>query len=69
MICTYEVRIFIKYKIHKNIKTAFVTTAVVLTAEQKDKISINIVNNNVTFNEDLSFTYDVPEGYEQLFID
>ncbi|WP_313808137.1 DUF4292 domain-containing protein [Flavobacterium sp.] len=59
----------VQYPAYKESTNGIFPTEIVIGAEQKDKVSINIVYNNVTFNEDLSFTYDVPEGYEQLFID
>ena len=36
--------------------------------QQKGKVNISIDYNSVTFNEDLSFPYSVPEGYERIFI-
>jgi hypothetical protein len=36
--------------------------------QQKGKVNISIDYNTVTFNEDLSFPYSVPEGYERIFI-
>ncbi|MES2747164.1 MAG: DUF4292 domain-containing protein [Bacteroidota bacterium] len=41
-----------------------------IDAFHKDKkTTINIDYKNVTFNEELSFPYSVPEGYERLFIE
>ena len=37
--------------------------------QTKNKTNININYTNVTFNEDISFPYSVPEGYERIFID
>jgi hypothetical protein len=36
--------------------------------QQQKKTDITIAYNSVTFNEELSFPYSVPEGYERLFI-
>lgn len=36
--------------------------------QKKGKTEISIEYNTVTFNEDLSFPYSVPEGYERIFI-
>ncbi len=36
--------------------------------QKKDKTNINIDYNTVTLNEDLSFPYSVPKGYERIFI-
>jgi hypothetical protein len=37
--------------------------------QKKGKTNINIEYKNATFNEELSFPYSVPEGYERIFID
>ncbi len=36
--------------------------------QKKGKTEISIDYNSVTFNEDLSFPYSVPDGYDQIFI-
>jgi len=38
-------------------------------SQPKGKIKINIDYNSATFNEDLSFPYSVPEGYDRISID
>lgn len=40
----------------------------IIATQPKDTINIDINYKNITFNEDLSFPYSVPEGYEQIFI-
>jgi len=35
---------------------------------KRRKTTITIDYNNVTFNEELSFPYSVPEGYERISI-
>lgn len=37
--------------------------------QQKGKTNIDIEYKTVTFNEDLSFPYSVPQGYERIYID
>ncbi len=37
--------------------------------QKKGKTNISIDYRTVTFNEDLTFPYSVPEGYERIFID
>lgn len=37
--------------------------------QNESKTNIEIEYKNVTFNEDLSFPYNVPEGYERIYID
>jgi transcriptional regulator len=41
---------------------------IIQAIQKKDKTNINIDYNTVTFNEELSFPYSVPNGYEQIFI-
>lgn len=36
--------------------------------QKKGKTEISIDYNSVTFNEDLSFPYSVPDGYDRIFI-
>ena len=36
--------------------------------QEKGKTNINIDYNSISFNEELSFPYSVPEGYERIFI-
>lgn len=44
-------------------------TGVIVEALQKGaKTNINIDYNSITFNEELSFPYSVPEGYERIYI-
>jgi len=44
-------------------------SGIVIDATQsKGKTNINIEYNSVTFNDELSFPYSVPDGYERIFI-
>ena len=36
--------------------------------QTKGKTTITVDYNSITFNEDLSFPYDVPDGYDRIFI-
>ncbi|HNP31895.1 MAG TPA: DUF4292 domain-containing protein [Flavobacterium sp.] len=36
--------------------------------QKKGKTTIEIEYNSITFNEDLSFPYNVPDGYDRIFI-
>ena len=38
------------------------------TTQEKGKNNISIDYNTVSFNEELTFPYNVPEGYERIFI-
>jgi hypothetical protein len=41
-----------------------------INAKQNDnKTNIDIEYKSISFNEDLSFPYNVPEGYERIYID
>lgn len=44
------------------------TALIIEAAQEKGKTNINIDYNTVSFNEELSFPYSVPEGYERIFI-
>ena len=59
----------INYPSYKESPKGFMPLEIAIEAHQKEKVSIQIGYNSFTFNENLSFTYDVPEGYEQIFID
>ena len=59
----------IQYPAHSNYPQAVLPAAIKIEAQQKDKVSIDIQYTSVKFDEKLTFPYDVPEGYEQIFID
>jgi Domain of unknown function (DUF4292) len=57
------------YPNYKEYPLASLPEAVQIEAvQEKGKTNINIDYNSVTFNEELSFPYSVPEGYERIFI-
>jgi hypothetical protein len=60
----------VEYPDYKDYGKAVMPTAVVVEAlQKKGKANISIQYNSITFNEELSFPYSVPEGYERVFID
>lgn len=59
----------INFPAHKEYPKAILPADIKIDAEQKDKVHIRIEYNSVTFDEDLSFPYSVPEGYDQIFLD
>ncbi|MNJ99368.1 hypothetical protein D3C87_171440 [compost metagenome] len=59
----------IQYPAHKEYPKAVLPASIKIEAEQKDTVTINVEYNSVTFDEDLTFPYDVPEGFDQIFID
>ncbi len=59
----------ITYPSHAQYNTIILPTALLIEAQQeKSKNNINISYNSVTFDEDFSIPYSVPEGYKQIFI-
>ena len=60
----------VNYPSHKQYAQGTLPVAIFIQAFQdKGKTDINIEYNAVTFDEELSFPYSVPEGYERIFID
>ena len=59
----------VTYPGHTEYPQAIVPVAVKIEAEQKDKVNIDIEYASVKFDEKLSFPYEVPEGYEQIFVE
>jgi hypothetical protein len=58
------------YPDYKKYDEMILPLSLAIDARQKEnKTNINIEYKNVTFNEDLSFPYNVPEGYERIYID
>jgi hypothetical protein len=49
-------------------QVALPTSIIIEAAGKNNKTNINIDYTNVTFNEELSFPYSVPDGYERIFI-
>ena len=59
----------IVYPNYSDINQIAMPTNIIIDAVQnKGTTNITIDYNTITFNEDLSFPYSVPEGYEQIFI-
>jgi hypothetical protein len=59
----------IAYPSHREYPKGVLPTAINIQAQQKDNVTLNIEYNTVTFDENLTFPYEVPEGYDQIFID
>lgn len=59
----------IQYPAYKEYPKAVLPAVIKIDAEQNDTVTIDIEYNTVTFDENLTFPYDVPEGFEQIFID
>ena len=62
--------LLVSYPSHTPYQKAILPASIQIEAHQdKGKTTIGIAYNSVTFDEDLSFPYSVPEGYERIFID
>lgn len=59
----------IHYPSHKLVEKMFLPNAIIIKASQKDKISIDIEYKNTTFNENLSYSYSIPNEYKAIEID
>jgi len=59
----------IQYLSYKQYPKAVLPASLKIEAEQSDVVKIAVDYNTVTFDENLTFPYDVPEGYNQIFID
>ena len=71
MICFKEKeRTFeVNYRNFQDFTQLFLPGNVMINAFQKNgKTEISIEYNSATINEDLSFPYSVPEGYQRVFI-
>jgi hypothetical protein len=60
----------IAYPDYKKYDAMILPLSLAIDARQKEsKTNIDIEYKNISFNEDLSFPYSVPEGYERIYID
>lgn len=58
------------YPNHKEYNEAILPLNILIEAvHENEKNTISLDYNSVTFNEELSFPYSVPSGYEQIFIE
>ena len=59
----------VNYSDFQNFTSAILPAGLFINAVQKKgKTEISIDYNSVTFNEELSFPYSVPDGYDRIFI-
>ena len=60
----------VTYPNHQEYPQAILPAKINIEANQQGKrTTISIEYNTVTFNENLSFPYSVPDGYERIYID
>lgn len=59
----------VSYPNFQDFASAILPQSLLINASQKKgKTNISIDYKSITFNEDLSFPYNVPEGYDRIFI-
>ena len=61
--------VLVNYPSFTNQDNMFLPTGVSIVANQKDQIKIDIEYKKITFNEDLTYPYSIPDGYSQIKID
>lgn len=59
----------VTYPAYQNIETTFLPTGIQIEAIQKDAVKIDLEYKKITFNENLTYPYEVPNGYKQIIID
>jgi hypothetical protein len=66
----FERNLQIAYPDYKKYDEMILPLSLTIDASQKKgKTNIDVEYKTVTFNEDLSFPYSVPEGYERIYIE
>lgn len=58
----------IVYPSHSMQNNIFLPNGVFIKAEQQKAVTINVEYKKMTFNEDLNFSYTIPNGYEAIKI-
>lgn len=59
----------INYPSHQKQRDIFIPNEIQIKAIQKEEINIALFYKSITFNEDLNFSFSVPNGYEMVKID
>ena len=59
----------IYYPSHQKINGFFIPNEINIKATQKEQINIDLIYKNVTLDEDLNFSFSIPEGYESVKIE
>ena len=59
----------IEYPSHQEVNKMFLPNKININAVQKDNVSIAIEYKNTTFNENLSYSYSIPNDYKAIEID
>ena len=59
----------IQYPSHKSVEKMFLPNEINIKASQKNNVSIDIEYKSTTFNENLSYSYSIPNDYKAIEID
>lgn len=59
----------IQYPSHQKENGILIPNALLLKAIQKEQITIDVFYKTITFNEDLNFSFSIPNGYESVAIE
>lgn len=61
--------VLVNYPSFTNQDNMFLPTGVNILANQKDQVKIDVEYKKITFNEELSYPYSIPDGYSLIKID
>ncbi len=59
----------IQYPTHQQENGIFLPNTVLIKAIQKEQINIDLFYKSFSFNEDLNFSFSIPDGYESIQIE
>ena len=59
----------IQYPSHREVGKMFLPNEINIKASQKDNVFINIEYKNTTFDENLSYSYEIPNNYKAIEIE
>jgi Domain of unknown function (DUF4292) len=59
----------INYPAHSNFEGRTLPAAIKVEAEQNDRVNLDIEYKSVKFDEKVSFPFDVPDGFTQIFLE
>lgn len=59
----------IQYPSHQKENGIFLPNAILIKAIQKEQINIDLFYKNISFDEDLNFSFSIPNGYESVAIE
>lgn len=59
----------ISYPSHQKLNNLFMPNEINIKATQKEQINIDLFYKNITFDEDLNFSFSIPDGYEPVKIE